>query len=189
VRGVGVGRGWVCEGCEGWLERSVPPPWPRGLFPARLVPTKHADPPSPEAIPRAGGAGLAARQPAWPDGHAAASGRGPGLHHVLEGKDLLPLLQLRILGRARLRDALDRDARDARCAGGGRRPGLGLRRRRRPARWLHARRGRSQPELALVGQHQRRVGRRPGPRRPGPVGLRSGDASPGGDDHAAGLQP
>ena len=47
--GVGVGRSWVCVGCKGWLERSVPPPWPPGRCPARLVPTKHADP---EASPR-----------------------------------------------------------------------------------------------------------------------------------------
>ena len=110
--GVGVGRSWVCVGCKGWLERSVPPPWPRGRCPARLVPTKHADQrPLPDH--RAGGAGLAARHAARTDRHVAASGGGPGLHDVLEGEDLLPLLQLRLLGRARLRHALHGHACDA----------------------------------------------------------------------------
>ena len=32
--GAGVGRGRGCEeGVRGWLERSVPSPWPRGLYP------------------------------------------------------------------------------------------------------------------------------------------------------------
>ena len=36
--GAGVRRGRVCEGYEGWVERSVPSPWPRVLCPRGMYP-------------------------------------------------------------------------------------------------------------------------------------------------------